>query len=179
MTKKYVYLGRFSPFHRGHERLLCIARNNFGSENCLCIVGSSNSLNERTPYSYETRVKMIRTIFPDLEILPLPDVQPELSFFDGSTNERWLDQIERLARERQEEFVFVGGSREDLQILATRFKTQILFDREKEGEAISATQIRNALNMINPKIMDQVINFDYKKNPPGIIRAETKFKGYE
>jgi len=162
MTRKYVYLGRFSPFHLGHEMLLKAANENFGEGNCLIMVGSSNSLNERTPYSFESRVKMIKTIFPNVEVIPLPDVQPEKVLFDGSTNTEWLDGIKKIADQRDEEFVFVGGCAEDLEILAERFKTHILVNREVEGKKMSATKIREALRMINPAIANNIISFDYK-----------------
>ena len=105
---------------------------------------------------------MIQGIFPTVEILPLPDAQPELEFFDGSTNGVWLDQIEALAKKRGEIFVFVGGSKEDLAILGERFETKILRDSYKKGENISATKIREAMRMINPKVLPLVINFDYQ-----------------
>ena len=105
---------------------------------------------------------MITTIFPTVEILPLPDAQPELEYFDGSTNGAWLDQIRSLSNDRNEEFVFVGGSKEDLAILGERFETEVLIDRFGKDENISATKIREALKMINPKILPQIIKFDYQ-----------------
>lgn len=155
-------MGRFSPFHLGHERLLGMAIKRFGAENCLVLIGSSDSLNERTPYSFEARKQMIQTVFPKIEILPLPDIQPKLIFFDGSTNNLWLESIKRLAKARNEKFAFLGGAEDDLKILSESFETIILTDRFGIGENVSATKIREALKMINPKNLEKVINFDFK-----------------
>jgi len=162
MTRKYVYLGRFSPFHLGHEMTLKKMIDLYGVESCLVMVGSSNSLNDRTPYTYEARKTMIQTIFPDVEIIPLPDIQPERIVFDGSTNDVWLKNIGKIAEDRDEKFVFVGGSKEDVAIQAQVFETEILVPRESTGRNFSATKVREALKMINPKIVNQVINFDFK-----------------
>lgn len=138
-------MGRFAPFHDGHARLLKRIVERFGAEEALVLVGSSNSITRRTPYSYKDRVRIIRASFPKIEILPLPDGKPNLEYFDGSTNDIWLDSIERLARGRQEKFVFYGGSKEDLTVLAERFKTYLIIDRYGEGEGLTATEIRKII----------------------------------
>lgn len=117
----------------------------FGAGEALVLVGSSNSISRRTPYSYEDRVEIIRMSFPKIEISPLPDGKPNLEYFDGSTNSIWLDSIEGLARERQEKFVFYGGSKEDLEILAERFETHLVIDRYRDGEGLTATQLRKMI----------------------------------
>lgn len=111
----------------------------------LILVGSSNSISKRTPYTFEDRAEIIRVSFPSLEILPLPDGKPNLEYFDGSTNGMWLDNIENLAKNRNEEFVFYGGSKEDLAVLSERFETKVLVDRFVEGEDLSATKIRDLI----------------------------------
>lgn len=80
-----------------------------GIDSVLVLVGSSNALNKRTPFTFEDRKKIVQISFPGVEILPLPDGKPGLEYFDGSTNDLWLDNLQRLAKERDEEFVFYGG----------------------------------------------------------------------
>ncbi len=145
MTKKHVYLGRFAPFHGGHARQLKKVIEIAGISNTLVLIGSSNAISKRTPYTYEDRAKIIKISFPKIEILPLPDGKPNLEYFDGSTNSLWLDNLERLAKERDEEFVFCGGSREDLEVLAEKFETCFLVDRFIAGEGLSATMVREAI----------------------------------
>ncbi len=167
MTTKHVYLGRFAPFHKGHYRLVAKIVEREGVGNSLILIGSSNALNTRTPYSYEDRKKIIEVSFPGIEILPLPDAKADLLYFDGSTNEIWLDSLVKLAKERNEKFVFYGGSKEDLEILAERFETHTIVDRYGEGENLSATKVRELLlagnvqelkKIVDPNAINLIIN---------------------
>ena len=89
---------------------------------------------------------MILAVYPQIEVLPLPDTHPSLIHFDGQSNSQWLDSLESLQNSRGEQFVFIGGSQEDLAILAERFKTLILVDRHQLGHDYSATEVREALD---------------------------------
>lgn len=158
MRTKYVYLGRFSPFHKGHQNMVEKMVAAHGSDNVLIMVGSSNAYNERTPYTFEERKKMINTLFPDIEVIPLPDGKPGLVYFDGSTNDVWLSNIQKIEAEINSSFVFYGGSAEDLEVLAERFKTIILVDRKTCFEGLSATLIREALKTNNQETLDKYLD---------------------
>ncbi len=132
----YVYLGRFSPFHEGHKMLLTKLINKFGIENCLVLIGSSNVLNERTPFKFETRKKMILKDFPDVKILPFADVDNDVV---------WLNNIKKLEKKLGQKFIFYGGSAKDLEVLSKGFETHVFIDRFTEGKGISGTQIRRSL----------------------------------
>lgn len=75
--KKYdllINIGRFAPFHNGHQEVLNTAFSL--AENVLVLIGSSGSGSTlRTPLSYEIRSEIIRSNFKDdnLGILPLYD----------------------------------------------------------------------------------------------------------
>lgn len=164
--KKYsVYLGRFSPFHRGHSELVRRMISKYGVENSILMIGSSSSYNERTPYTFKEREKIIKTIFPEIKVLPLPDVQPDLMIFNGNTNDAWLKSILEIEKNMSAKFKFVGGSKSDLEILSQKFETEVLFDRDT-GARISATKVREALakndlkslrQMVDDKVLDMVI----------------------
>lgn len=126
-------LGRFSPFYKGHQAQSDSMIRERGLENCLIIIGSSDSCNYRTPFSYEQRRKIIKQIYPEMKIVPLPDVNPELVYFDGSTNNQWLAEIEKLEKNISVRFVFYGGSKEYLAMLAMRFMTKIVASRSGKG----------------------------------------------
>lgn len=128
-----------------------------GTKDVLIFVGSSNSITKRTPYSFEDRAEIIRFSFPDVEVVPLPDGRANLEYFDGSTNDIWLDNIERIARKRDEKFVFYGGSKEDLEVLAERFETHVIVDRYGEGEGLSATQIRELIGHGKTKELEKLV----------------------
>jgi nicotinamide mononucleotide adenylyltransferase len=132
----HVYLGRFAPFHEGHRLLLRKLISRFGVDNCLVLIGSNNVLDERTPFKYISRRKMILKEFPGIKIMPFPDVMDD---------EKWLDKMEDLSKKLGKKLVFFGGSKKDLEILSWRFETYVLVDRFTEGKGISATEIRKTL----------------------------------
>lgn len=152
-----VYLGRFSPFQRGHQTALGEMIERFGVENCLVLIGSINTRNERTPYTFEQRGEMIQTLFPEVEVLGLPDGKPNMLYFDGSTNDAWLDSIETIQNSMEAEFIFYGGSKEDLQILSERFKTEILTDRSVMPQ-VTATNVRAAITEKDEKILQELLD---------------------
>ncbi len=160
-----VYLGRFSPFHRGHQTAIDQMVEENGTENCLVMIGSINTRNIRTPYTFEQRKAMIQSLFPQVKVIGLPDGKPGLVYFDGSTNDAWLDSIEKIQDEMGVSFVFYGGSKEDLEILSERFQTRILLDRSKSPE-LTATNVRKAMedgnvteltNFLDPRIVPLAI----------------------
>ncbi len=178
MNKKlYVYLGRFSPFHLGHQKVLSQMVERFGNENVLVLIGSSTSRNQRTPYTFDQRQQMINAVFPNVKILPLPDTEPGLVFFREDTNSLWLKEIKSLEKQLGCEFVFVGGSKEDLRILSQEFETVVVIERTTHGNGYSATTVRHFLEsgdfeaareMLDGKIFDLALSgFNEFKNLPG------------
>lgn len=132
----HVYLGRFAPLHDGHKMLLAKLIKNFGLKNCLVLIGSVNEIDDRTPFLFETRKKMVTDSFPGIRVLALPNL---------NNDHDWLVSITKLEKKLGHKFVFYGGSLEDLAILAERFETHVLVDRFVEGMGISATEIRKTL----------------------------------
>jgi len=154
----HAYLGRFSPFHKYHEKMVGRLVEAYGSKNVLVMVGSSNSYNERTPYTFEERETMIHSIFPDIEVIPLPDGNPKAVFFDGSTNDIWLERLKKIESERGIKFVFYGGSAEDLKVLSLAFETKVLINRDNEGAGFSATKVREEMEKKNTKELEKYLN---------------------
>lgn len=157
MKQKSVYLGRFCPFHKGHQEQLQRIIDECGIDNVLVIVGSSTSINKRTPYSFESRKMMIQTIFPEVEVIGLPDSNPEKEVFDGTTNDKWLESLKKLEMSRGEKYTFYGGSEVDLLVLSQRFETKQLVDRFEAGSCISGTAIREALASVDRRIWEIII----------------------
>lgn len=135
---KHVFLGRFAPFHKGHLILLNKLIKKFGLKNCIVMIGSSNVINERTPFTAINRAKSIKSIYPDIKIIYLKDI---------GDDEKWLQSIKKIENQLNESFTFYGGSKKDLEILSKKFKTKILVNRFTEGEGISATKIRETLSV--------------------------------
>ena len=172
--KRYnVYLGRFCPLHRGHEQIISSVIEKYGSDNLIVIIGSSTSLNNRTPFTFEQRKKMIRTVFPNIVVLGLPDIKPNNTYFSDETTNEWLNSIKHIEQKMNGEFKFFGGSKTDMEILGKGFTTEVIVDRES-GEKISATKIRAAFDskkfddakkMMSEKVFDDAIKYyeDFKK----------------
>jgi len=151
-------VGRFSPLHIGHQTIIDYMVKRHGVENCLILIGSSNSISDRTPYTFEERLKMIHTLYPKIKVLPLPDPEPELEYFSDNTNEIWLDNIEKIEKDIGDKFIFYGGSRDDLSILSQRFTVKVAVDRNREGRDVSATKIREAIADSDYKCIDKLVN---------------------
>lgn len=167
MKNTAVLLGRFSPFQKGHMSVMETMIRKNGVERCLVMIGSSNSYNSRTPFTFEQRKKMIRDIFPDIRIMPLPDINPEKVFFDDKTNDRWLDNLEKIQNKLKTNFVFYGGGKEDLKILGERFETKIAVDRYRD-RSISATEVREALSENDRELLEKLLD-------PKVIPLATKY----
>jgi nicotinamide-nucleotide adenylyltransferase len=87
-VSKAVFLGRFQPMHLGHHKVIESRRERH--ERFLVAVGSADrEREEENPLSFEERKKIIRTCFPDLEVMPVED--------DERTEEgnmRWAESLE-------------------------------------------------------------------------------------
>lgn len=132
---KAVFVGRFQPFHNGHHRVVAQYREEY--EEFLLAMGSpTKARTARNPLTAGERKGIIRSCFPDLEIIELED--------EGTTeedNRRWAaklieatgadivlsqnDLVKRLVREYT-----------DAELVA-----QELYDPEK----FSATEVRRRI----------------------------------
>ncbi len=146
MEKVGVQLGRFAPYHNGHEMVTEEVLKRFGAERTLIMIGSSNAFNERTPFTFEQRRELIKKVVPEaVRVVALPDIDASKLMHSESTVPAWLDQIQSIQDQMGVEFVFCGGSAEDLRFFPGRFESQAVIDRETTGRGISATQVRELL----------------------------------
>ena len=69
-----LVIGRFQPFHKGHQLLIDKALEQ--SEEVIVLIGSSQEANtERNPFSFQQRKQMIEKIYSsNVNVLPLPDI---------------------------------------------------------------------------------------------------------
>lgn len=77
-----LLIGRFQPFHNGHLYLIKESLNQV--EKLIIGIGSSNVQNLDNPFDFETRKKMIETVFAKegledklLQIIPIPDAHDD------------------------------------------------------------------------------------------------------
>lgn len=76
MADKYnLFIGRFQPFHKGHEELI----NTVLQKGKKVLIGlRETGIDENNPYTYEERAEMIRDVYPDkdnVKIIKIPDIE--------------------------------------------------------------------------------------------------------
>jgi bifunctional NMN adenylyltransferase/nudix hydrolase len=91
-----VFIGRFQPFHLGHQHVIKTALEL--ADNVIVLVGSANtSRNSRNPFTFEEREYMIHSSFRKeytdgrLTILPLNDY----TYSDGE----WVSAVQKIVNE--------------------------------------------------------------------------------
>ena len=84
MAKKTaLFIGRFQPLHHGHIHAIRHAQKKY---NTIIAVGSINKRDEKNPFSYQKRRKMVLSVFPNAEIIGIND----------TTDEKWTRKIKKL-----------------------------------------------------------------------------------
>lgn len=88
-----VFIGRFQPFHRGHERAVALALDKV--DTLLVIVGSANEpRTARNPLTAGERITMIRECFPGnnrLVVVALEDSDYNIT--------AWIEQVQALVHD--------------------------------------------------------------------------------
>lgn len=141
-----VQLGRFAPYHLGHQIVTNEIIERHGKDRTLIMVGSATSFNERTPFTFEERRDLIRKVVgPEIEIIPLPDINPGRPVPYEDTFPAWRASIKAIEEARGVNFKFYGGAAEDLSAFGNEFETEVVIDRKNKGKDISATKIRELL----------------------------------
>jgi len=164
--KGAVYCGRFNPLHAGHGTVIKEMISQFGIENCLLVIGSSNAgFSLRHYFSYQERRGFIKKAFPELRVVGLPDYP---------TDEEWLvalDDLISAAGVSPAEVVFFGGCEEDILFFFEAKRNCRIINRfDGSTPKISATEIRDCLiygrdlrGMIDPIIAEEMQNLFRQK----------------
>lgn len=166
MDTEGVFIGRLNPMTIGHESVIHTMIERHGRKNCVVALGSVNTPCDLTNnlFSFSKRVQYVRTIFPDVRIVGLPDF---------GRDEDWLLNLsltlDCLGKNPVHDCVFYTGSVGEYtaSLLSKQGFTLCVQNRfAGRGAGISATQVRNALRtkdyaaldgLINPLILDDII----------------------
>ncbi|MFA6535890.1 MAG: hypothetical protein WC250_01305 [Candidatus Paceibacterota bacterium] len=151
-----VYVGRLNPMHLGHQAMVSSLLQTFGPNHLLLIGSCNKPISIRHLFNYADRCDIVRAVFPEVRIAPLPD-------FDGS-DALWfraLDDILWLTGIDPTKVLYIGGSREDVEFYR-------LFGRKVEivnrfgglTVNVSGSEIRDALiehrpleAMLDPRVI--------------------------
>lgn len=72
--KSTLFIGRFSPFHKGHKYIFDSVLNNGGK---IVVAIRDTPVDENNPYTAEQRKKMIETVYsgnPNVKVIIIPDI---------------------------------------------------------------------------------------------------------
>lgn len=152
-----VFIGRFSPFHLGHEEVLLRALKS--SEVVLLLIGSAyDSRNIKNPFTYEERKMIVETWLIEVsryeETLGILYIEP-LSDHPYN-NQKWIAEVQsKVLKVRDEENInpyvkvyLTGAERDSSTWYLQAFGTFFQKDFVSEGRISfdnSATEIRNDL----------------------------------
>ena len=164
-----VFIGRFQPFHDGHQKAIEYMIQN--SMYPVIIIGSSDTYGtKRNPYHISDRIHMLRSVFmekyPFLKIYAIPDCDSdelwmeELEHVLLKTTNRSLSQVTIFTYDKDED-------RKDFEYKGRKFENELfskVYDVEgirtrqipNTGIKISGTQIRNNLEDYKHYLDDRV-----------------------
>lgn len=146
MKHLYVYIGRFQPFHDGHESVVLDTRDNLMEEGdkFLLITGSNDkSGTSHDPFTTEQRHAMINEVLKkDLEGF---DYSLDSIDDEGDDYDKWIKDLKKIVREHTDHGkykpVIVGH--DDIIIYAR--KAGYSFHLSPETVKIHGTDIRRML----------------------------------
>jgi len=148
IIKYAVYLGRFSPIHKGHQKVISKMVSKFGYKSSLLLIGSSVSkLGNRLFYTYLQRKNMIKKLYPKITVVGLPDykdVYPgDLDFTQWHSN-LWDIINLRFPTANIQNTVFIGGALNDVYFFKDSGYNVVIMDRY-DVDKMSATEVRQRL----------------------------------
>ena len=146
MTKRLtVYIGRFSPFHKGHAAT--IERALRCSDKVLIIIGSSYRPRDiKNPWSFMERALMIKKWYDANGFTTELTFAPQRDY--PYSNQRWLADVQQHVSDASDESteVFLTGSdRDDSTFYLKEFpnyKLDLVPENSKISQYLSATSIR-------------------------------------
>ena len=171
-------MGRVAPYTKGHEILTnaILKAVNGNRERVIFLIGSTNVLNDRTPFTPEQRKEMIQMIWEDIPVHFQKDSNPHAAPEDDAPRHifGWIEQVRAIERKAGKKLVLCSGSPEDMEFtgygesgeidtpvnLADYFHVHFPVDRHDEGKGISATQARKALLSQNQEVIEKALHPD-------------------
>jgi bifunctional NMN adenylyltransferase/nudix hydrolase len=138
-----AYIGRFQPFHLGHQMVIKEALKQ--SQRLLILVGSTNQpRTPKNPWTYEERVSMIHA---SLSI----DEQARVIFLplrDRPYNEeQWIESVQRAVQQSRagaQRISLVGYTKDETSYYLKKFPQWPSHVEAPVKETINATDLRNA-----------------------------------
>lgn len=179
LEMKYIgiCLGKFGPLHNGHINNILEMIKKYGADNSLIIIGSSNEeISLRNFFTYSERREIIKTVFPNIKIIGLPD-------YWRLGNDEWYiackDLLDSVAPNRKR--VFFTGSVEDGRWFNKINNSEVILSNNRFIDNISSTKIRDILlrqkfdelnQLVHPDTKRLIIKFYYQRYISTIIEFD-------
>lgn len=145
-----ILIGRFQPFHKGHEAIINKIKED-GRTPIVFIGSSQESKTERNPYSFEERRDIIKAaVGSDISVLPLPDYP--------ANDAEWAAHIIKEASSFGDFKIYYHAKASDLDDVGLHYmqrafnsidRLDLLQHVEMQDVLISATDIRNTLKYVH------------------------------
>lgn len=173
-----VYIGRFQPFHLGHEA--CVDQALKMADRVLILVGSAFCANTpKNPFTFEERVKFIRSVYPDTSkvvIEPLSDYLYNDSY--------WVAQVQSKTSQyfSEHESVCLVGDYSDGSSYYLKYFPQWDFIPGATKILIRATDVRARMfssdipdDLLNPKVA-KILKDEFYQDPSTWHDKTTKYQ---
>lgn len=148
-----VYVGRFNPLHMGHQRTIDRMLFNHTLKHSLMFIGSANApLSLRNLFSYKERKGFIKTIYPDLFVLPLADQDSDEDWYESL-----IDMVD-VAFPFYHQVNLYCGDLVDIANFPHSDKITIKVVDRYEEQVYSATEVRQHIMMDNMKELRKLID---------------------
>ena len=159
-----IFIGRFQPFHNGHQKIIDYALKN--ANNVIVLVGSANSPRTiRNPFTFDERVSFIKSAFnknenAQLNILPLNDIV--------YNDNKWVQQVQNIVAKNIDQncvnpkIGLIGHNKDNSSYYLSLFPNWESVDVNINSHNLSATLIRDKLfkNLNLNMIIFNYINID-------------------
>ncbi len=141
--KVAIFIGRFQPFHIGHKDIVNYMTKNY--DRVVVVIGSCDKYNEpNNPFTYGERRKIIKSIYPDILVLPAKDY-PECD----KKWERTITSLVEFNIQEWDDVTLVGLNKDSTSFYLSLFdswKKDIIEQKTynpENGDVLTATFIRN------------------------------------
>lgn len=167
MKEIAVYVGRLNPIHLWHEAVINAMLQKYGTD-CLLVLWSANHEQSlRHFFSYEERKILVRKLYPDIKIAPLPDFGNDTEWL--SALDDLIDNTFHTYTERR--VLFFWGCREDVSFFENDGRNIEVMNRfDGTTPLVSATEVRDALitwrsldGLVNPTIKWDILDLFWHK----------------
>lgn len=70
--KYSLFIGRWQPFHKGHQALI---QKVLDEGKNVCVAIRDTPISDTDPFTTDEREAMIKSIFPDIKVIVIPDIE--------------------------------------------------------------------------------------------------------